>query len=62
MHLDDGFADKCGPKERPERNEEVTAGDASQVKQGVGDLQAQNNTKSTHTLAHKLHNKSLNPL
>jgi hypothetical protein len=62
MHLDDGFADERGPKERPEGNEEVTAGDAGQIKQGVRDLHAQTNTKSTHSLPHKLHYKSLNPL
>ena len=38
MHFDDGFADECGTKEGPEGDEEVPTGNASQVKQGVGDL------------------------
>ena len=39
MHFDDGLADKSGPKECPEWNEEVAARDACQIKKGVGDLQ-----------------------
>ena len=38
MHLDDSLADDSGTKERPERHEEVAAGDPSEVKQGVRDL------------------------
>ena len=39
MHFDDGLADKSGPEECPEWNEEVAARDACQIKEGVGDLQ-----------------------
>ena len=44
VHLDDGLAYEGGSKERPERNEEVSAGDASKVKQVVGDLVGQRET------------------
>ena len=39
VHLDDRLADDSGTEERPERHQEMAAGDASEVKQGVGDLQ-----------------------
>ena len=38
VHLDDGFSDQRSSKESPEGNQEMAAGDACQVKQGVGDL------------------------
>lgn len=39
MHFDDGLANKSGPEERPEWNEEVATCDACQIKERVGDLQ-----------------------
>ncbi len=38
VHLYDGLADEGGPEEGPEGDEEVAAGDARQVEQGIGDL------------------------
>ncbi len=38
VHLDDGLADQGGPKEGPERNEEMSTCDACQVKEGIRDL------------------------
>lgn len=38
VHLDDGLANQCGTKEGPEWNQEVPTGDASQIKQWVGNL------------------------
>ena len=38
MHLEDGFSDESGAEEGPEGDEEVSAGDASQVEQRVRDL------------------------
>ena len=38
MHLEDGLADESGSEEGPEGDEEVSAGDAGQVEQGVRDL------------------------
>ncbi len=46
MHFDDGFADECGSEERPERNQEMSTGDPSQVKQGVGDLETKPGKRS----------------
>jgi len=48
MHFDDGLADESGAKEGPEGDEEVSARDASQVKQRVRDLNTQySNAKHT---------------
>ncbi len=46
MHLDDGFAYKCGSKEGPERHQEVATRDARQIKQRVRNLKHNNTHKS----------------
>jgi hypothetical protein len=38
VHLDDGLADQSGAEKSPEGDEEVAAGDAGQIEQGIGDL------------------------
>lgn len=38
MHLDDGFSNESGPEEGPEGDQEVAAGDSSQVKEWIRDL------------------------
>lgn len=38
VHLNDGFPNQSGSEESPERNEEVSTSDSSQVKQRIGDL------------------------
>ena len=46
MHFDDGLANDGGPKECPERNEEVATGNPGQVKQRVGNLHTTSNDKT----------------
>lgn len=42
MHLYDGFPNQSGTKKGPEGNQEMTASYSGQVKQRIGDLNAQN--------------------
>ena len=46
VHFDDGFADERSTKERAERNEEMTARDASEIKQRIRNL---SQMKTTHS-------------
>lgn len=50
MHLDNSFPQHRGPEEGPERHQEVSAGEAGQVEQWVGDWRAGQYTRETHFL------------
>ncbi len=55
VHLDDGLADERGPKEGPEGDKEMAAGDAGQVEEGVGNGGAEEDAEEAGPLHQHLY-------
>ena len=49
VHLDDRLADECCSEERPKRNKEMSAGDASKIEQRVRYLKSKHTSHVTAT-------------